>query len=55
MKEILTVPRESTEKAIMAAALAKFLEENRAKPASATVSQYVSNWKVQGRREGMRK
>ncbi len=55
MAEILEVPREEKTQALMAAALAKFLEEKKARPQSETgeVSD-ASSWRLVGRKMQLR-
>jgi acetyl-CoA carboxylase biotin carboxylase subunit len=56
LAEILKVPREEKIKALMAAALAKFLEEkNRIPEKGAAAVQESSAWRIMGRREGLRR
>jgi len=56
LSEILQVPREEKTKALMAAALAKFLEENKTQPsaAGAGAPADASAWRLQGRRSQLR-
>jgi acetyl-CoA carboxylase biotin carboxylase subunit len=55
MAEILKIPHEETKQALMAAALAKHLEENRAQPPSpAHGVQDASTWRLTGRKLGLR-
>lgn len=57
LSEILAIPPEEKTKSLMAAALAKFLEEGKHKPPTrgTGTSQESSAWRLQGRREGLRK
>ncbi len=55
LSEILKVPHEDTQKALMAAALAKLLEENKTKPATGEgQSQDASPWRLIGRKSSLR-
>jgi acetyl-CoA carboxylase biotin carboxylase subunit len=55
LKEILDVPREEKTQALMAAALAKFLEESRTQaPTDAAETGDASPWRISGRRDQMR-
>jgi len=55
MKDILAVSHEDTQKALMAAALAKHLEENKARPVShAGGVSDASPWRLTGRKLGLR-
>ncbi len=56
LEEILKIDREEKTQALMAAALAKYLEDEKRKPvASGSAVQDASAWRLSGRIEGMRK
>lgn len=56
LENILKIDHEEKTQALMAAALAKYLEDEKRKPAvSGSVVQDASAWRLSGRMEGMRK